>query len=158
MLISGASSCPPPPARPLGHSEILAEARRKHVSGRTSPDYYVIQFFSCVRDSSSDPATLRIDIGAPLIPLWKHVVLIPLSVVSNQIRGHRPAVFAIRHAQKHGSERGSVSRLRSLVGAEEVCRIVLGLEFDQSCVIAPKRAPDEIRVFVPEEIQWVGVA
>jgi hypothetical protein len=55
--------------------------------------------------------------------------------------------------RKSTAPRGSASRLNGLVEAEEVCRIVLGLEFDQSCVIAPKRAPDKIRVFVPEEIQ-----
>jgi hypothetical protein len=59
MSISGASSCSP--ALQQGHSDtrILAEARRKHASGRTSPHYYVIEFLSCVHDGSGYPLTLR---------------------------------------------------------------------------------------------------
>jgi DNA-binding transcriptional LysR family regulator len=54
--------------------------------------------------------------------------------------------------------RGSAPRLHILVETKEVCWIVLGLEFDQALVIAPKRRPDQLSAFVPEKIHQVAVA
>jgi hypothetical protein len=48
--------------------------------------------------------------------------------------------------------------LSAAVEAEEVSWIVLGLEFDQALVIAPKRRPDQLSGFIPEKIHEIAVA
>jgi hypothetical protein len=45
--------------------------------------------------------------------------------------------------------RGSAPRRHILVEAEQIRWIVLGLEFDQALVIASKRRPDQLSVFIP---------
>jgi hypothetical protein len=53
---------------------------------------------------------------------------------------------------------GSAPRLHIWVQAKQVRWIVLGLEFDQALVIAPKRRSDQLSAFVPEKIHQIPVA
>src|SRR5580704_7166889 len=54
--------------------------------------------------------------------------------------------------------RGSAHRRYILVEAEEIGWIVLGLEFNQPCIIASERCPYRVWFFIADEIQQVAVA
>jgi len=53
---------------------------------------------------------------------------------------------------------GSAHRRYILVEAEEIGWIVLGLEFNQPCIIASERCPYRVWLFIADEIQQVAVA
>jgi hypothetical protein len=55
-------------------------------------------------------------------------------------------------------DEGSAHRRHVLVEAEEIGWIVLGLEFNQPCIIASERCPYRVWLFIADEIQQVAVA
>ena len=86
-----------------------------------------------------------------------------LGLPAGNARGSPCRAFNLPTAWLHRNRsaktgRGSAHRRYILVEAEEIGWIVLGLEFNQPCIIASERCPYRVWLFIADEIQQVAVA